>query len=175
MIILFAVVYPTTIWAIAQAAPNNGKGKIIEHKGQTYYENIGQKFDKDEYFWSRPSAVDYNAAGSGASNKGASNKEYLQEVEKRIETFLKHNPEIKKSEIPMDIITASGSGLDPNISAQAAKIQVKRISKINNIPEDKLQQIIIKNTEKPLFGLFGPEKINVFKLNIDLDQVINQH
>ena len=112
------------------AIAGKGKGKIVEYKGQTYYENIGQKFDKDEYFWSRPSAVDYNAAGSGASNKGASNKEYLQEVEKRIETILKHNPEIKKSEIPMDLITASGSGLDPNISVQAAKIQIKRISKI---------------------------------------------
>lgn len=173
MILFFAVIYPGIIWAIAQAAPNNGKGKIIEYKGKTYYENIGQKFDKDEYFWSRPSAVDYNAAGSGASNKGASNKEYLQEVEKRIENFMQHNPEIQKSEIPMDLITASGSGLDPNISVQGAKVQAKRIAKLRNISEEEIQKLISQNTEKPLIGLFGPEKINVLKLNIALDQLVN--
>lgn len=171
MIIFFAVIYPAAIWGIAQLSPNQGKGKIIEHKGKTYYENIGQVFNKNEYFWSRPSAVDYNAAGSGGSNKGPSNEEYLQQVEERIQNFMKHNPEIQKSEIPMDLITASGSGLDPNISVKAAEVQVKRIAKIRNISEEKIQKIIAQQTEKPLLGLFGPEKLNVLKLNIALDSL----
>jgi len=82
---------------------------------------------------------------------------------------MKHNPEIQKSEIPSDMVTASGGGLDPNISVQAAKIQVKRIAKIRQIDENKIQELITSNTEKPLLGLFGTEKINVLKLNIALD------
>ncbi len=167
--VFFSGIYTLFIFGIAQAAPNNGKGEIIEYNGKKYYANIGQKFDKDEYFWSRPSAVDYNAAGAGGSNKGPSNPEYLKTVQERIDHFLKHNPEVQKSEIPSDMVTASGGGLDPNISVQAAKIQVKRISKIRNVDENKIQELIVSHTEKPLFGLFGTEKINVLKLNIALD------
>lgn len=168
-IILLAVIYPLVVWGMAQFSSNNGKGKVIVHNGKTYYENIGQSFTEDQYFWSRPSAVDYNAAGSGGSNRGPSNNEYLKQVQARIDNFLAHNPGIKKSEIPVDLITASGSGLDPNFSIQAAKVQVKRIAKIRNIDEAKLNQLITAATEKPLWGLFGPEKINVLKLNIALD------
>ena len=82
-----------------------------------------------------------------------------------------HNPEVKKSEIPVDLVTASGSGLDPHISVQAAKVQVKRIAKIRGIAEGNLQQLIVSNTEKPFMGLFGPEIINVLKLNIALDNL----
>lgn len=171
IILFFAVIYPGIIWAIAQAAPNNGKGKIIEYKGKTYYENIGQKFDKDEYFWSRPSAVDYNAAGSGASNKGASNKEYLQEVEKRIENFMQHNPEIQKSEIPMDLITASGSGLDPNISVQAAEFQIDRVAKARNLSTEKVKELIAQNSADENIIFFAPQKVNVLKLNASLENL----
>ncbi|MBD8081067.1 K(+)-transporting ATPase subunit C [Chryseobacterium caseinilyticum] len=170
-IVLLAIVYPISIWAIAQLSPNQGKGDLIQHKNKTYYENIGQSFTSDKYFWSRPSAVDYNAAGSAGSNKGPSNEEYLKQVQARIDTFLMKNPEIRKSDIPADLVTASGSGLDPNFSVQAAKIQVKRIAKIRNIDEAKINNLIVQNTEKPLIGLFGPEKINVLKLNIALDQL----
>jgi len=170
-IVFFAVIYPLAVWGIAQFAPNNGKGEIIEHKGQEYYSNIGQSFTEDNYFWSRPSAVGYNAAGSGGSNKGPSNAEFLAEVQVRIDTFLVHNPEITKAEIPVDMLTASGSGLDPHISVQAAKVQVKRIAKIRNIDAQKLEQLIEEHTDKPLAGLFGPEKINVLKLNIALDKL----
>ncbi|TJZ61106.1 K(+)-transporting ATPase subunit C [Sphingobacterium olei] len=171
MILFFTVLYPLVVWGIAQFAPNSGKGAIIEHNGNTYYANIGQSFSDDKYFWSRPSAVDYNAGGSGGSNKGASNEEYLAEVQARIDTFLVHNPEVKKSEIPVDLVTASGSGLDPNFSVQAAKVQVKRIAKVRGIEEVTLNQLIEKHTEKPLWGIFGPEKINVLKLNIALDEL----
>ena len=170
-LLLFAVVYPVTLWGIAQLSPNSGKGEVIEHNGKTYYSNIGQSFTDDKYFWSRPSAVDYNAAGSGGSNKGPSNEEYLAQVQARIDSFLVHNPEVNKSEIPVDLITASGSGLDPDFSDQAAKVQVKRIAKIRNIEEAKLLELIDSQTEKPLLGLFGPEKINVLRLNIALDNL----
>ncbi len=170
-ILLLTVVYPLIVWGFAQFSPNNGKGKVITYNGKTYYSNIGQSFTEDRYFWSRPSAVDYNAAGSGGSNKGPSNEEYLKQVQARIDTFLVHNPDVKKAEIPVDLVTASGSGLDPNISVQAAKIQVKRIAKIRGIAEGNLQQLILANTEKPWLGLFGPEKVNVLKLNIELDKL----
>ena len=171
MILFFTVIYPLAVWGIAQLTPNSGEGEIIEYNGKKYYANIGQSFTADNYFWSRPSAVDYNAAGSGGSNKGPSNAEYLAVVKSRIDTFLVHNPGVHKSEIPVDLVTASGSGLDPNFSIQAAKVQVKRIAKVRNIDEAKLRQLIKEQTEKPLLGLFGPEKINVLKLNIALDKL----
>ncbi|UIR57089.1 K(+)-transporting ATPase subunit C [Sphingobacterium sp. SRCM116780] len=171
LIVCFAVIYPFAVWMIAKTSPNGGKGEIVTFNGKTYYSNIGQSFTKDEYFWSRPSAVNYNAAGSGASNKAPSNADYLAAVQNRVDTFLVHNPQIKKSEIPVDLITASGSGLDPHFSVQAAQVQVKRIAKIRNIPESTLLELIKNKTEKPLFGIFGPEKINVLKLNIALDQL----
>ncbi len=113
----------------------------------------------------------YNAAGSGGSNKGPSNPDYLAEVQARIDTFMVHNPGIQKSEIPSDIVTASGAGLDPNISVQAAKVQVKRITNIRHLNEIEIAALIESLTEKPLLGLFGIEKINVLKLNIALDNL----
>jgi len=169
-IIITAVIFPLLIAAIGKLTPGQGKGETVTVNGKVVgYANIGQKFTEDKYFWSRPSAVDYNAAGSAGSNKGPSNPDYLKTVQERIDNFMKHNPEIKKSEIPSDLVTASGGGLDPNISVQAAKVQVKRISKIRKIDENKIQELITSNTEKPFLGLFGTEKINVLKLNIALD------
>ena len=170
-IILLAVVYPLAVWGIAQFSPNNGKGEVVFQNDKKHYANVGQTFTEDKYFSSRPSSVDYNAAGSGGSNKGPSNPEYLEDVQNRIATFLIKNPEVEKSAIPVDLITASGSGLDPNISVQAALVQVQRIAKIRNIPLKKLDQLIVAQTEKPLIGLFGPSKINVLKLNLALDNL----
>ena len=171
LLVLFVVIYPLSVWAIAQLAPNNGKGEVVAYKQNKGYANIGQNFSGDAYFWGRPSAVDYNAAGSGASNKGASNKEYLAVVQGRIDTFLLKNPSVKKSEVPIDLVTASGSGLDPNISVESARVQVARIQKATNIDSEKLNALINANTEHPLFGVFGPTKINVLKLNIALDKI----
>ena len=170
-LIFFSGIYTLSVFGIAQFAPNHGKGEIIVHNGQTFYANMGQSFTDDKYFNSRPSAVAYNGAGSGCSNKGPSNPDYLKDVQSRIDTFLVHNPGISKSEIPSDLLTSSGSGLDPNISVQTATVQVKRISKIRNVSENNLQQLIQENTEKPLLNLFGTEKINVLKLNISLDNL----
>ena len=170
-LVFFSGIYTLMILGVAQLASNKGKGEIITANGKTYYSNIGQKFTADQYFYSRPSAVDYNAAGAGGSNKGPSNPEYLAQVQARIDTFMIHNPGIKKADIPSDLVTASGSGLDPDISIQAAVIQAKRIAKLRGIAEPNLQQLILSNTERPLLGFLGIEKINVLKLNIALDNL----
>lgn len=171
--IFFSGIYTLAVYGIAQFAPNKGKGEIISQNGKTYYSNVGQSFTDDKYFYSRPSAVGYNAAGSGGSNKGPSNPDYLIQVQSRIDTFLVHNPTIKKSEIPSDLVTASGSGLDPNISVQAAIVQIPRIAKIRNLDEKDLQLLVQQQTEKPMFNLLGTEKINVLQLNLALDQIKN--
>ena len=170
-LVFFMGIYTIVVYGIAQFAPNHGKGEIVSEKDNTYYSNIGQSFTDDKYFYSRPSAVGYNAAGSGGSNKGPSNPDYLAEVQARIDTFLVHNPDIDKAEIPSDLVTASGSGLDPNISVQAANVQIKRIAKIRGISERNLHQLVLACTEKPLLGLFGTEKINVLKLNRALNNL----
>jgi potassium-transporting ATPase KdpC subunit len=167
----FSGVYTLIVLGVAQFSINKGKGETIAQNDKKYYANVGQKFTDDKYFYSRPSAVDYNAAGAGGSNKGPSNPDYLATVQARIDTFLVHNPGINKQDIPSDLVTASGSGLDPHISVQAATIQVKRIAKIREIAEANLQQLIISNTEKPLLGLLGTERINVLKLNMALDNL----
>ncbi len=171
LIILCTVIYPLLIAGVAKLAPGGGDGITLSSNGKVVgYENIGQKFTQDKYFWGRPSAVDYNAAASGGSNKGPSNPEYLAGVKARIDTFLVHNPTIKKEQIPADLVTMSGSGLDPDISVQAAKIQVPRIAKVRNRSEKEIYQIIAQIKESPLLGFLGPEKVNVLKLNIALNQ-----
>jgi K+-transporting ATPase ATPase C chain len=173
-IVFFVVIYSAIVWGIAYlTAPNHGRGEVVMNdKGQLIgFALIGQTFNQDKYFWSRPSAVNYNAAGSAGSNKGPSNEEYLQTVKARIDTFLVHNPGMEKSQIPVDLVTASGSGLDPDISPASAYIQVKRIAKIRNIDEAKLKALVNQAVEKPLLGFLGTEKINVLKLNLELDKL----
>lgn len=167
----FSGVYTLTLLGVAQVAPGKGNGEIITRDGKRYYANIAQRFSEDRYFSSRPSAVAYNAAGAGGSNKGPSNPGYLKEVQGRIDSFLVHNPGIEKAAIPADLVTASGSGLDPDISVQAASVQVKRIARVRGIAEGNIQQLILSNTEKPLLGFIGTEKINVLKLNMALDNL----
>ena len=172
MIILCAVLFPLLIAAIGKAAPGGGKGETISVNGKIVgYEKIGQKFTEDKYFWSRPSGVDYNAAGSAGSNKGPSNPDYLKTVQDRIDTFLVHNPGIKKEEIPADLVTASGSGLDPDISPASAYVQVKRVATVRGLPEEKVKALVDQHVEKPLAGILGPSKVNVLKLNVALDEL----
>src|SRR5436190_12776000 len=171
MIILCAVLYPMVIAGIGKLAPGGGKGETVKVNGKVVgYEKIGQKFTADKYFWSRPSAVDYNAVGSAGSSKGPSNPDYLKIVQDRIDTFLVHNPGIKKEEIPADLVTASGSGLDPDISPASAYVQVKRIAKIRGLTEEKVKALVDQHVDKPFLGM-GPSKVNVLKLNIDLDEL----
>lgn len=169
--LFFSGVYTMSILGIAQFAPNHGKGKIVTSKGKNYHINVAQKFTDNKYFWSRPSAVDYNAAGSGGSNKATNNPDYLAEVKARIDTFLLKNPTVKRSEVPSELVTASGSGLDPDISVAGAKVQVDRIAKTRNVSADKIVALIEKTKQEPLLGVLGTEKINVLALNIALDEL----
>ncbi len=124
--VLFMGLYPILIWGVAQLAPNQGKGEIVAHNGVTYFTQIGQNFTDDRYFNGRPSAVGYNAAGSGGSNKGPSNPAYLATITARVDTFRVHNPGI--TQVPAELVTASGSGLDPHLSVEAVLVQVPRIA-----------------------------------------------
>jgi K+-transporting ATPase ATPase C chain len=170
MVVLLAVIYPMAIFGIAQLAPNKGKGETVTVNGKVVgYQKIGQKFDKSNYFWGRPSAVDYNAAGSGGSNKGPSNPDYLALVQKRIDTFLIVHAYLKKSEIPSDMVTASGSGLDPNISPQGALIQVKRVAKERNLSESKVKALVETKINSP--AVIGTATVNVLELNVALDEL----
>ena len=163
--------YPAIIWGIAQIGPNKGEGITIKgNKGNYYYENIGQKFSDDKYFWSRPSAVAYNAAGSGGSNKGPDNPDYLVTVQAAIDSFMVHNPGINKADIPSDMVTASGSGLDPHISVEGAEVQVARIAKVRGLDKNKVEALVKAHIDGPMWGM-GPERVNVLKLNIDLDNL----
>lgn len=171
-LIFFSGIYTVLVWGMAQASSDHGNGRLaISNNNAVGYEQIGQAFDADKYFWSRPSAVNYNAAGSGGSNKGPSNEEYLQQVQARIDTFLVHNPVIKKWQIPAELVTASGSGLDPNLSPEAVRIQVYRISSARHIAPDKIDALVDKFIEEPLWGVLGPVKVNVLRLNIELDNL----
>jgi len=171
-VVAFMGLYTLLIWGIAQAAPNNGQGETVTVRNKVVgYKLEGQSFTDDKYFDSRPSACGYNAAGSGASNKGPSNPDYLKDVQNRIDTFMVHNPSVKKEDIPSELVTASGSGLDPDLSPQGAYVQVSRIAKTRNISEEKINALLAKQVQKPLFRLFGPEKINVLELNIALDKL----
>jgi K+-transporting ATPase ATPase C chain len=170
MVVLLAVIYPLAIYGIAQLAPNSGKGETISVNGKVVgYQKIGQKFDKSNYFWGRPSAVDYNAAGSGGSNKGPSNADYLALVQKRIDTLLLVHPYLKKSDIPADMVTASGSGLDPNISPEGALMQVKRVAKERKLSEDKVKKLVVSKINKS--SVVGTSIVNVLELNVALDEL----
>jgi len=171
-IVVFIGLYTLLILGIAQAAPNSGKGETVSVNNKVVgYKLEGQNFTAGNYFNSRPSAAAYNAAGSGGSNKGPSNPEYLKQVKDRIDSFLIHNPGIEKSAIPAELVTASGSGLDPDLSPEAAKVQVKRIAAVRRVDESRINALVEQNIQGPLLGLFGTSKVNVLKLNIALDKL----
>lgn len=171
-ILFFSGLYTGIVWLMAQASPNQGKGELVEVNGKVVgYARIGQSFTDDKYFQSRPSMVDYNAAGSGGSNKGASNEDHLAMAQARIDSFLVHNPTIKKEQIPVELITASASGLDPHLSPAAAKVQIERIARIRSINKEKLEALVDQYTESPLIGFLGPVKTDLLQLNIALDNL----
>lgn len=176
LMVLLCVIYPLIVAFAGSFSKGKGGGEKITKNGKVVgYALIGQSFTKPEYFWGRPSAVDYNAAGSGGSNKGASNPDYLKDVSNRIDTLLKYNPSLKKADIPADMVTASGSGLDPNISEQGAIIQVKRVAAFRKLDERIVTKLVVENTQGPLFGMFGPSSVNVLKLNLALDELKSFH
>lgn len=173
LLVILGGLYPLAISAVGKLTPGHGDGETVEFKGRTVgFANVGQKFTKDQYFWSRPSAVDYKADASGGSNKGPSNPDYLnKDVKGRIDTFLKHNHTVTKEQIPAELVTASGSGLDPDLSPAGAKVQVARVAKARGMSDQQVLALVDAHTEGPLLGLFGPSKVNVLKLNVALDEL----
>lgn len=175
--VFFAVFYVFILWLFAQVAgPNRGNAEVATLEGKVVgAANVGQNFTKDIYFWGRPSCAGdgYDATSSSGSNKGPTNPEYLTEVEARIDTFLVHHPYLSRSEVPVEMVTASGSGLDPDITPACAYVQVKRVAQARGVHEEKVKEIVDKSVEGPLLGLFGTEKVNVLKLNIALEEAKN--
>jgi K+-transporting ATPase ATPase C chain len=172
LMILLCVVYPMLVAFAGKFSAGEGGGEKITRNGKVVgYALLGQSFTQPQYFWSRPSAVAYNAAGSAGSNKGPSNADYLKQVSDRVDTLMKYNPGIVKADIPADMVTASGSGLDPNISAQGAAIQIKRIAAYRKLDEKQVAALVLSHTQGPLLGLFGPTSVNVLKLNLALDEL----
>lgn len=166
--ILLGLVYPLAITGIAQATMRDkANGSLIKINGKVVGSSlIGQNFDKSEYFNSRPSAVDYNASGSGGSNLGPSSKKLIEQVKDKIAKSKRQ----KAKGIAADAVLASASGLDPHISLRNAELQIPRIAKIRNVSETKIKELISKNTDPDFIGIWGQQGVNVLKLNIALDK-----
>jgi potassium-transporting ATPase KdpC subunit len=182
--LITGLVYPLAMTGIAQILfPYQAQGSLVERNGAVVgSELIGQQFDSDKYFHGRPSATTapdpkdptktvpapYNAANSGGSNLGPSNKALIDRVKGDIDKLKAENPSMP---VPADLVTTSASGLDPDISPEAAFFQVPRIAKTRNLPEERIRQLVEDHTEGRLFGLLGEPRVNVLKLNLALDQM----
>jgi K+-transporting ATPase ATPase C chain len=186
MIVLLTVItgllYPLAMTGIAQAVfPSQANGSLVEKDGKVIGSAIiGQNFTKPEYFHGRPSATTdtdpndstktvpapYNAANSAASNAGPTSKALIDRVKEDVEKLKAENP---GTPVPIDLVTTSGSGLDPDISPAAALFQVPRVAKARNMDEAQLRQLVQQHTEGRLFGLIGEPRVNVLQLNMALD------
>jgi K+-transporting ATPase ATPase C chain len=176
MTILTGIIYPLFMTGLAQLIfPVKANGSLVKKEGRVIgSELLGQKFDNSIYFWSRPSAIGYNPIPSGASNYGPTSDTLKKLVTARRILFAAKNSITDITIIPKEMIFASGSGLDPHISPEAAILQLDRVITSRNLDETRKQQIrqlIINMTEKPQFYLFGEPRINVFKLNLALDNI----
>jgi potassium-transporting ATPase KdpC subunit len=176
MTILTGIVYPLFMTGLAQLSfPAKANGSLVMKDGKIIgSELIGQKFDTSIYFWSRPSAIGYNPIPSGASNYGSTSDALKKQVTARRILFATKNSITDLTVIPTEMIFASGSGLDPHISPEAAMLQLSRVATARNFDETKQQQIrqlINRMTEKPQFSLFGEPRINVFELNLAMDNI----
>ena len=182
--LITGLVYPLAMTGIAQLIfPRQANGSMIERDGKVVgSELIGQNFTSDKYFHGRPSATTapdpkdpnktvaapYNAANSGGSNLGPSNKALVDRVKGDIATLQKQNP---GASVPIDLVTTSGSGLDPDISPEAALFQVPRIAKTRSLPDARIRQLVEENTEGRWLGLLGEPRVNVLQINLALDRL----
>ena len=172
LLVLCAGIYPALIWAGAQLAPGRGRGVTVSQHGQLVgYANVGQKFTQARYFSARPSAVDYHADASAGSNKGPSNPEYLALVKARLDTFLRQNPGVAAAQVPAELLTASGSGLDPDLSPQGALVQVPRVARARGMAPTLVQALVQQQVET---SLLGPTRVNVLQLNLALDALASR-
>ena len=182
--LITGLAYPLAMTGIAEVLfPRQAQGSLIEQDGKVVGSAlIGQVFESDKYFHGRPSATTapdpndstktvpapYNAANSGGSNLGPSNKALIDRVQGDVDKLKQENPSMP---VPQDLVTTSASGLDPHISPEAAIFQVPRIAKVRNLPEDRVRQLVVDNTGGRLFGLLGEPRVNVLQLNLALDHL----
>lgn len=197
MLILCGFAYPAALTGLGQLIfPHQANGSLITAEGEKTDdpENavgsaiVGQDFSGDSrYFQCRISGVNYNTyteeekedgsyagVGSGGSNLAPSNEELKQRAEKSVEEFLKNNPDVKKGDIPADLLTASGSGMDPNITPESAEIQIPSIAKNTGLTEEEIRKIVEKNTDGKTLGVFGHERVNVLKCNLEIAKAIGE-
>jgi potassium-transporting ATPase KdpC subunit len=176
--VLTGIAYPLLVTGVAQAAfPSQANGSLIEQSGKTVGSRlIGQSFDDPRYFWGRLSAtadanskpLPYNAGASAASNLGPTNSALVDEVKGRIDALVAADPD-NKDPVPIDLVTSSASGLDPDISPAAALYQVHRVAKARGMDEAKLRALVESHTEERTLGVLGERRVNVLALNLALD------
>jgi len=173
--VLTGALYPAVVTALSQLLfADQANGSLLKNKqGQAIGSAlIGQSFSDPKYFWGRPSATSpygYNAAASSGSNLGPTNPALTEAVTARIQALKEADPD-NKAPVPVDLITASGSGLDPHISPAAANYQIARVARLRNISESKTRELVAANTEGRQWLVFGEPRVNVLKLNLALDQ-----
>jgi K+-transporting ATPase ATPase C chain len=173
--LITGAVYPLIVTGLAQAFfPHQASGSLIVRNGQTLGSAlIGQPFDDPKYFWGRLSATapfPYNAAASSGSNLGPLNADLVKAAQTRIDALHEADPG-NAAPIPVDLVTASGSGLDPHISVAAALYQVPRVARTRGLGEDQVRALVARFTEGRQFGILGEPRVNVLKLNLALDGV----
>ncbi len=173
MVVITGVIYPLVVTAIGHAAfPHRSHGSLIVRNGEIVgSELIGQPFDDPKYFWPRPSATDpvpYNAGASGGSNLGPSNPKLMQAVRTRVVKLKAADPN-NNLPIPVDLVTASGSGLEPYISPAAARYQVPRVARARGLTAEQVRQLVRANTWGRQWGFLGQPRTNVVTLNLALD------
>jgi len=173
-IILTGIIYPLAVTGIAQAIfPKQANGSIITKNGKAVgSELIGQQFEDQKYFWGRISATgpySYNSVASSGSNLGPNNPNLMAAVETRIKALQESDPG-NSTKIPVDLVSASGSGLDPHISPAAAEYQIMRVAKARGIEETRVREIVAQNTRGRWLGLIGEPVVNVLRMNLALDE-----
>jgi K+-transporting ATPase ATPase C chain len=176
-IVVIVIIYVAFVTLVAQVAmPEKANGSLIWIDGKVVgSELIGQSFTSPGYFHGRPSAVDYNADESGGSNLGPNSERLLEQVRQRVEQVRKENGLASDAPVPADLVLASGSGLDPDISVESALLQVSRVSLERGMREADVKSLVQQQIEYPQLGFLGAEKVNVLKLNIALDTLAKAH
>jgi K+-transporting ATPase ATPase C chain len=170
--VLTGVIYPLTVTGLAQALfRDRANGSLISDNGEVVgSELIGQPFSDPRYFWGRLSATEYDAAASSGSNYGPTNPALLEAIQARIDALKAVDPD-NQEPIPVDLVTSSGSGLDPHISPAAALYQVPRVARYRGLSEEQVYALVARFTEGRQFYIFGEPRVNVLKLNLALDEL----
>jgi K+-transporting ATPase ATPase C chain len=175
--VLTGLAYPLVITGIAQLTmPDKADGSLVRVDGQLVgSSSIGQVWEGDEWFHSRPSAIDYDASTSSGSNLGPTSQALADLISERADAILAlespYNPGLTVADVPVDLLTASSSGVDPHISPEAAEFQAPRIAEVRGLSLEQVRSLIEEHTESPVLGFMGKERVNVLELNLALEAV----